>query len=502
VPNTGEIPREKYRFRYAEDLPGEIARHVLAYATHHRDSVLPLVQMICAQLYDTARHRPDGVITLDDFKRIGGVEGGIRSHVDALLSRLVEQSRDDRGPFVAIFRTLYLRQSDGTLTTALIPEDDLRGAWRGAMPFDAMLRAARDLKLLRVNSLRIGLEEERPYVSLGHDALAKIAYNWDEERKRRARRRGMTVAIIATLLVVLAMGGLSGWALLARSEARRLAVKAQNAESQAKDERGKAFQALLKESEARRSAVKAKDELGKTTQAFQDLAKAADALKAALQEEHTKSQTESTRRGQAEQKLDQTLKNLESTLARSRRLQAQVAGLQPEHNRIPGRLWRSVDALTRLISPPTAAQGQTDPESVALARLRVLIAFSSDDPEDAAWQDLIAAMCLQVVEPLKSLRPGDVTEAIRILRKVQEDLVRIDTQSSNSDRRDVDELTPEGYIKEDLYKDVLGNNVLEIPPKKTFMAGPYYPRVASLGMAIRRLQGLDPKGGARDSPKH
>ena len=52
------------------------------------------------------------------------------------------------------------------------------------MPVDAMLLAAKDLKLLRVNSLRIGVEEERPYVSLGHDALANIALEWHEELKR------------------------------------------------------------------------------------------------------------------------------------------------------------------------------------------------------------------------------------------------------------------------------------------------------------------------------
>ena len=48
--------------------------------------------------------------------------------------------------------------------------------WGGGMPFEAMVGAASggDWRLLRVSMVR-GEEGERRYLSLGHDALAKVA---------------------------------------------------------------------------------------------------------------------------------------------------------------------------------------------------------------------------------------------------------------------------------------------------------------------------------------
>ena len=48
-------PREQYGFRYAEGIPGKIADGVLALRSENQDSVLPLVQVICTQLYERER---------------------------------------------------------------------------------------------------------------------------------------------------------------------------------------------------------------------------------------------------------------------------------------------------------------------------------------------------------------------------------------------------------------------------------------------------------------
>ena len=52
-------PREKYGFRYAEGIPEAIADGVLALRSENQDSVLPLVQVICTQLYERKRSRPE-----------------------------------------------------------------------------------------------------------------------------------------------------------------------------------------------------------------------------------------------------------------------------------------------------------------------------------------------------------------------------------------------------------------------------------------------------------
>ncbi len=57
--------------------------------TEHQDSVLPLIQVICTQLYERKRSQPgsDGVITLKDLEAIRGVEGGLKAFAEEALER-------------------------------------------------------------------------------------------------------------------------------------------------------------------------------------------------------------------------------------------------------------------------------------------------------------------------------------------------------------------------------------------------------------------------------
>ena len=204
---TTEIPSKTYGFRYAAGVAEQIARRAREYTINRSDSVLPLVQVICSQLYDRVRALPDGTITLSDLDAIGGVEGGMRAHAEGLVSRLFP-SRADRKAFVRLLSDpgtqLFIRQSDGTLTTALLPAAFLARHWSGYTPFEDMLRiaGAGDWRLVRVNSLRIGSdEEERPYVSLGHDALAKVAARWQEERNRWRQLRRSAAVVIGVIAV-------------------------------------------------------------------------------------------------------------------------------------------------------------------------------------------------------------------------------------------------------------------------------------------------------------
>ena len=120
---------------------------------------------------------------------------------------------------------------------------------------------------VRVNTLRICGEDARPYVSLGHDALAKVASDWDEERRRVARVRRV-VAIAGLVVIIL---GAFAWtqydaavrshrlakqnaalAMAARQEAKQTAAYAQEAEQQRKD-------AEASRDQARRSAQAAEE---------------------------------------------------------------------------------------------------------------------------------------------------------------------------------------------------------------------------------------------------
>ena len=115
-------PREKYAFRYAEGVPEAIAEGVMAMRSENQDSVLPLGQVICTQLYERMRRQPgsDGVITRDDLDAIKGVEGGLKAFAEDALVRSMHLGPEDREAFKALYSQLYNRQTDGTLTTWLI----------------------------------------------------------------------------------------------------------------------------------------------------------------------------------------------------------------------------------------------------------------------------------------------------------------------------------------------------------------------------------------------
>lgn len=270
IPHTDEIPFQKYGFRYDDGVAEEIARRVLHFTSLRRDSVLPLLQVICAQVARIARER-DGVATLEDLDHLGGIEGGMRSHVDGLFEQFLANRPLERRAIRRLFTQLYLRQPDGTLTTALIPEENLEESWKGKTPFDQLVMTSRSLRLLRVKSLRIGMEMEQRYISLGHDALAKIAAEWDDAIMKSSRVRKLAAMFGAVSVVAIAMVFLSIFAWSAKAEAERQSEDAErqrataqarreDAEGQRKEAENQRAKAVLLADLAERNAKVAKQE--------------------------------------------------------------------------------------------------------------------------------------------------------------------------------------------------------------------------------------------------
>ena len=269
-------PREQYGFRYAEGIPEAIADGVLALRSENQDSVLPLVQVICTQLYEREKELPgsDGVITRDDLDGIKGVEGGLRAFAEDALVRSMRLGPEDRQAFKGLFSQLYNSQPDGTLTTWLMPRESLQRQWDRPTPFADLLDAARSVRLLREDELRIEGGEPRRYIRLGHDALAKVAAAWKAEREENQRleeertkrfRQHRRLAGVAVFFLTLA--GLFGWlGLKATNEAQR----ARNAEKKATTSQEKAERetehALKAEARAKREAENAE----KSAQAARD----------------------------------------------------------------------------------------------------------------------------------------------------------------------------------------------------------------------------------------
>jgi hypothetical protein len=141
IPYASEVPFARYNFSYADRVPEMLAGQVIRYTTNRQDSALPLLQVICSQLYERVGQRSDRVIRLDDLEALGGLKGGLRRHVYGLVAQLFP-ARKDREAFRRLLTGLYLRQPDGALTTALMPADELARRWTGRLQFEQMLQAA------------------------------------------------------------------------------------------------------------------------------------------------------------------------------------------------------------------------------------------------------------------------------------------------------------------------------------------------------------------------
>ena len=308
LPHAAEIPFQKYQgFDYAEGVPEAIARQV---ARHGRtDGVALLLQVICAQLFERAMARVDHRITHDDLTATGGFEGALSRHAERQLERLFpadraqlsyaarpandEKTSDAHRPADILGRTravlanlrdprteserfqvllahLTLRQGDGTLTTGLLREKDLAGLWDGLTPFDELLPHACDLRLLRVTTRRLDESTDERLVSLGHDALAKVAQPWKQELDRRSERRkwkirGGLAAAAAVVFAALSLEAMRDRNMAVRAQATALAnaSKANMAANEALLARDEAKQkqklAIQAEESARSNEEKAKN---------------------------------------------------------------------------------------------------------------------------------------------------------------------------------------------------------------------------------------------------
>ena len=206
LPYTADIPFEHYHFRFADGFAADLSKEVQRFAAGSRDSVLPLIQVICSQLHDRVLARPSDQRTIipDDLAALGGVQGGMVSHVEALMETIFGSS-SDRKALRDIIMRLSVEQPDGTLTTALLPIDDLRAHWTGASVFEHALELAarNEYRLLRLDRLRDQYASQRQYVSLGHDSLAIVAQTWRREEERSKRHWQFAGVAVGVLLITL-----------------------------------------------------------------------------------------------------------------------------------------------------------------------------------------------------------------------------------------------------------------------------------------------------------
>jgi WD40 repeat protein len=248
LPYSDEVPFNRYNFRFRDrdDVPGKVADQLLGMG--REDGVLPLAQVIGAQLWERVRDRDPGEreVTEVDLKALGGFDGALRTHVLDLIAELWPHDparprawtagvlaalvRDLVAPgpregFQRLMSDLTLAQVDGALASRMISERELVKRYRRSLGPDsaAWLADAERRRLLRLATRRGPDGKEERTVSLGHDALARVAYPWKQELERRAarRRRLFQFVLVAVTLAVVGVAAVGGTYL-----ARRIRVLA------------------------------------------------------------------------------------------------------------------------------------------------------------------------------------------------------------------------------------------------------------------------------------
>lgn len=188
----------------------------------------PYLQLLMRELWEGQRSR-DGSYLLqsETLKRLGGVNGVRRNYV---IKKLGQMSAAERHIAAGIFR--FLVTSSGTKYAQ--PVSNL-AAWSETDPaaLTPVLEklSGPDFNLLRRTDLR---DTADPHYEVVHDLLAPAIHEWAadhhislklerlrREEKERERTKRLRLGFITTLVMCLALGGVSVFAFQQRNEADR-----------------------------------------------------------------------------------------------------------------------------------------------------------------------------------------------------------------------------------------------------------------------------------------
>jgi WD40 repeat protein len=197
---SDEVPHEKYRFAYEDGLAQQIVDEVTAEARSQGHGRLPLLQAVCAMLYDRwVQHKREGVIRAVHLRDIGPFKGALARFVAQKVSQLPLPG-SARGSLRRLMRQLCTLHTDGRVTRDLVAARELKETWTDRTPVEQAVNAAADQAgLFSIDELLVA-GEHRLYVSLGAGAVADAARQWDAELRGTAASRK---TVIDTLWIMI-----------------------------------------------------------------------------------------------------------------------------------------------------------------------------------------------------------------------------------------------------------------------------------------------------------
>lgn len=202
IPPYGR-PSEHYHFSFEAGLPERIAQDVLR-SQNIRGGILPVVQIVCENLYNSARKNaidrgsisirtadyitlPKVEIQLDEYLRQKLREFGVtRNILGMAMDTEVDRWKD-------VLSGLSIAQIDGTVVSQLKSKDELRALAQKRncrLPFDPTMDFLSDptVRILRGEEVINSVTNEPIWAySLGHDAIGLVMENWKAIQHERNR---------------------------------------------------------------------------------------------------------------------------------------------------------------------------------------------------------------------------------------------------------------------------------------------------------------------------
>lgn len=177
-------PFDHYRFSFDDGVVDKIIEPLGRVS----GGKLAALQIVCTELYKLVRTRPEPRhISVNDLQSLGGVEGSIERFLDdQLLARgtAVGLTRADSEQeaihWKEVLHGLVRVQPDGTVTTDLKPESDLRKELSSSrLNFTHTVEYLTEARLLReVDVVEVQTGELIRCFGLGHDTLGLVLRNW------------------------------------------------------------------------------------------------------------------------------------------------------------------------------------------------------------------------------------------------------------------------------------------------------------------------------------
>ncbi len=207
IPDSSEIPHEKYGFAFEDGMAQQIVAAAFESAAADQQSPLPVIQAVGALLYDQqVLGKKQNTLRMVDLKAFGGVKNALMKYLERTLERLRLIKVSQRA-LRRLIGKLYVGHTDGTLSRDIVPASDLKGLWRGSPdPVEPIVNQAADEEgLFEIQQLMIAGQTD-VYVSLPQDSLAQLGRKIDTERDLHAYGR---TRIIDTLWIMIPLAFLA-----------------------------------------------------------------------------------------------------------------------------------------------------------------------------------------------------------------------------------------------------------------------------------------------------